>query len=126
MNDALIADLRRFAARPEVELAEHAQHVHVGIERSGFFVSIVVPRSALEFFIEVKEGQHKIEDWLDYAGYDATPERQLEAEMRAEVLQFVERIASRNLRMADDGRRLEWQVGQRWLQAVPFVPDEVA
>lgn len=42
---------------------------------------------------------------------------------RVLVLQFVERIVSRDLRMADGDRRLEWQVGERWLQAVPFVPD---
>lgn len=126
INNALIADLHRFAGRPGVEIAEHVQHVQVGIQRSGFAITVVVPRSALEFFIEVTGGKHKIEDWLDYSGYDATPEHLLAEEMRAEVLQFVERIASRNLRMADEDRRLEWQVGERWLQAVPFVPDDLS
>jgi hypothetical protein len=125
MNGALIADMLRFDGQPGVTITSSAERMELRIARSGMIVSIVVPRAALEFFIEVRNerGVRLIEDWLDYAGFDARPEDQLAEEMRAEVLQFAERLMSRSLRLAPADGSLEWQSGERWLQAVPFVPD---
>jgi hypothetical protein len=125
MNSALISDLQRFVGQPGVALSEAAEHVKLRIERSGCAVSLVIPKSVLEFFVDVHDaaGVRRIQDWLDYAGYDATPESQLAEEMRAEVLTFVGRLLDRNLRFVPGGHNLEWQTGDRWLQAVPFVPD---
>jgi hypothetical protein len=125
MNSALIADLDRFAGQPGVEVFERTEHVQLLINRSGFTISLVIPRSVPEFFVEVHDadGVRLIEDWLDYAGYDARPELQVAEEMRAEVLTFVARLLNLQLRLAQEGRNLEWQSGERWLQAIPFVPD---
>jgi hypothetical protein len=125
MNGPLISDLHRFVGQPGLEISEGPESVHLLIQRSSFSVSLVVPKSVLEFSVDVHdaEGVRLIEDWLDYAGYDATPEAQLADEMRVEVLTFVARLLDRNLRLAQGGPSLEWQTGERWLQAIPFVPD---
>jgi hypothetical protein len=124
MNDALISDLQRYVGQPGVAISEEAEHVQVRIERCGLSVSLVIPKSVLEFFIDVHDaaGVHLIHDWLDYAGYDSAPESQLAEEMRAEALTFIGRLVDRNLRLVHGDRHLEWQTGERWLQAVPFVP----
>lgn len=125
MNDALISDLQSYADQPGVTIIDAAEHVDIRIQRPAFTVSIIIPKAVLELSITVYDdgGMSLIEDWLDYAGYDAAPETQLAEEMRAEVLTFVGRLLHRDLRLADRGRRLDWRAGDRWLQAVPFVPD---
>jgi hypothetical protein len=125
MNGALISDIRRFAGQPGVTITDTTEHVQLRIERAEISVSVIVPRSVLEFSIEVHDagGVCLIEDWLDYAGYDAIPAEELAEEMRAEVLLFAERLLGRSLRVSTSGDSLEWQSGERWLQAVPFVPD---
>jgi hypothetical protein len=125
MNSALISDLQRFANHPGVTISEAAEDVQLRIERPGLSVSLVIPKSVLEFFVDVHDagGARLIQDWLDYAGYDETPESQLAEEMRAEVLTFIGRLVQRELRLARGGRCLEWQSGERWVQAVPYVPE---
>jgi hypothetical protein len=126
MNGSLIADLRRIAGQSAVTMSEADEHVQLRISRAHFSISVVVPKSVLEFSIDVcdLEGGLLVHDWLDYAGYDATPEPQLAEEMRVEVATLVERLTVRNLRLVRGGRNsLEWQTGDRWLQAIPFVPD---
>jgi hypothetical protein len=124
MNGALISDIHGLAGQTGVTIEDSAEQVELHIARSGIGVSIAVPRSALQFSIEVRDarGTRLIEDRLDYSCYDAAPEQRLADEMRAEVLQFLERLLIRSLRMTNTGI-LEWQSGGRWLQAVPYVPD---
>ena len=125
INAGLIAKLRRVASDTGATFTENDEEVRVRATRSGLAVTIVIPRSALEFFIEVAgaDGVCRIKDWLDYAGYDATPESQLAEEMGADVIQFVSRVLGRELRIPAGSRTLEWYAGDRWLQAVPVVPD---
>jgi hypothetical protein len=126
MNSALISDLHRIESHHGAEIFEGAEHVQLLIKRSGLSVSLTIPRSVLEWFVDVHDadGVCLIKDWLDYAGYDATPESQLAEDMRDEVLRFVDRLLDRNLRLVQGHRSsLEWQVGERWLQAVPFTAD---
>jgi len=125
MNDRLISELRRYAGQPGVTIFEAAEQLQLRIERPELAVALVVPRRALEFFVDVldPEGVRLIEDWLDYSGYDATPKAKIADEMRADVLTFVGRLVTRRWRIVHDERRLEWESGDRWLQAVPFVPD---
>ena len=126
MNRALISDLQRFESQPGVEISAGAEQMQVRIRQSDFSVSLIIPRSVLEWFVEVHDadGVRLIQDWLDYAGYDSTPESQLAEDMRDEVLTFVERLLGRNLRlMRGAWNSLEWQAGERWLQAVPFTPE---
>jgi hypothetical protein len=74
--------------------------------------------------VEVNDGSsgRKIEDWCDYAGYDAAAEQELSEDMRTDVMRFIENVLVRPLRVAVNGRTLEWHVGKDWLQAVPLVP----
>src|SRR5688572_19776039 len=98
MNSALISDLQRFETHPGVEISEEVEHVQLLIKRSDLSVSLTIPRSVLEWFVDIHnaDGVCLIEDWLDYAGYDATPESQLAEDMRDEVLRFVDRLLDRN------------------------------
>lgn len=126
MNCALISDLQRIAGERGVKVFEADEHVELRLLRPEFSITLVVPKSVLEFFVDVHDpkGGLLIQDWLDYAGYDATAEQRLAEEMRAEVVTFVERLVQRNLRLVcGHCSNLEWQTGERWLQAVPFVPD---
>jgi hypothetical protein len=125
MNSALISDLQRFEGHGGVEISEGVEHVQLLIKRSDLSVSLTIPRTVLEWFVDVhdRDGVRLIQDWVDYAGYDATPESRLAEDMRREVSAFVKRLLDRNLRLTNGGRRLEWQTGDRWLQAIPFVPD---
>ena len=70
-----------------------------------------------------RSGGDAVEDWVDYAGYDATPPAQLARDMQADVERFVGRLLARKLRLARGGRALEWQDGDRWSRAVPLAAD---
>jgi hypothetical protein len=126
MNSALISDLQSIAGKAGIKILDAGERVELRILRHEFSILLVVPKSVLEFFIDVNDldGKLLVQDWMDYAGYDATPEEQLAQEMRSEVMTFVERLIQRKLRLVRASRSsLEWQSGERWLQAVPFVPD---
>lgn len=120
LNGHLIADLHRFVDERDVTLAEAPGHVKLNIVRSGISLSVLVPRDVLEWWVEVSDTANgaKIEDWCDYAGYDATPARALSEAMRADVLSFVENAVARPLRIVAGA--LEWNVGGDWLRAVPL------
>jgi hypothetical protein len=125
MNEHLISDLHRFVDGRHVTMSETPGHVSVRIVRSGFSLSVLIPRAVLEWWVEVndKSSGKKIEDWCDYSGYDETPERELSENMRAEVVRFIENALSRPLRVTENGRTLEWHVGKGWVQAVPLATD---
>lgn len=123
MNEHLIADLNRFVDDRGVTLSEAPGHVRLNVVRSEVSVSILIPRGVLEWWVEITDGStgKKIEDWYDYAGYDATARRELSENMRADVVRFIENVLARPLRFAESRRILQWHVGKSWFQAVPFV-----
>ncbi len=106
-------------------MSETPGHVRLNIVRSDVSLSILIPRGVLEWWVEVNDisSGRKIEDWCDYAGYDAASGQELSEDMRADVMRFIENALARPLRVAVNGRILEWHVGKDWLQAVPLVPD---
>ena len=125
MNEHLISDLGRFVDERGVTVLETLGHVRLNIVRSDVAVSVLIPRVVMEWWVEVIDTSRgsRIEDWCDYAGYDTTPEQDLSEDMRTDVVRFVENILARPLRIAGDGRVLEWHAGRDWVQAVPLVPD---
>lgn len=125
MNKALIEDLRQFAVDPRVSIVDECERIQISIIKAEVSVVLVIPTTVLELSIEVNDARsnRKITDWLDYAGYEPTPIDLLAEDMRVDVVQFVGRLLARQLRFAGGGRILEWEAGDRWLQAVPFVPD---
>lgn len=125
MNEHLISDLGRFVDERDVTMSETPGHVRLNIVRSDVSLSILIPRGVLEWWVEVNDisSGRKIEDWCDYAGYDAASGQELSEDMRADVMRFIENALARPLRVAVNGRILEWHVGKDWLQAVPLVPD---
>ncbi len=74
MNGHLISDLNRFVDERGVTLAEAPGHVKLNIVRSGIVLSVLIPRTVLEWWVEVTDVAigSTVEDWCDYAGYDAT------------------------------------------------------
>jgi hypothetical protein len=122
LNGHLISDLHRFIDERGVTLSETPGHVKLNIVRSNIALSVLIPRDVLEWWVEVSDAASgaKVEDWCDYAGYDATPEQALSEEMRTDVLGFLENAVARPLRTVAHGRILEWNVGGDWLQAVPL------
>ena len=125
MNEHLISDLERFVDGRNVTMSETSGHVRLSIARAHVSLSVLVPRGVLEWWVEATDisSGGKVQDWCDYAGYDATPAEQLSEEMRNDVVRFVENVVVRPLRFADNGRSLEWHVGRDWLQAVPLRTD---
>ena len=125
MNEHLIADLGRFVDERQVTMSETPGHVTLNIVRSDVSLSILIPRVVLEWWVEVSDSSNgmKIQDWCDYAGYDATADQELSEDMRTDVVRFIENVLARPLRVTGNGRILEWHVGEDWLQAVPLVAD---
>ena len=125
MNEHLIADLGRFVDERGVTLSETSGHVSLSIVRSAASLSILIPRTVLEWWVEVLDAASgkKIEDWCDYSGYESTPDYELSEAMRADVVCFIENVLMRPLRVTQDGCVLEWHVGKDWLQAVPLMGD---
>jgi hypothetical protein len=123
MNEHLIADLNRFVDDHAVTLSESPGHVRLNVVRPEVSVSILIPRTVLEWWVEIidRSTDNKIEDWCDYAGYDAGDRRELSESMRADVVRFIENVLARPLRFPVSRRILEWHVGKSWFQAVPFV-----
>src|SRR5262245_10683149 len=123
MNDALMLDLRRFVEVRGVTFSEARGHGALSVVRGNISLSILVPRNASEWFIEVSDSSSgtRIEDWCEYAGHESTPPEELSANMRVDVLNFVRALLARPLRFGEGGRVLQWNAGEAWLQAVPLV-----
>ena len=125
MNEHLISDVSRFIDERGVTMSETPGHVELKMVRSDVSVSVLIPRAVLEWWVEVNDTSSgkKVVDWCDYAGYDASTERELSENMRTDVLRFIENVVARPLRVVNNGRVLQWHVGREWLQAVPLVLD---
>jgi len=128
VNEHLIADLGRFVDDRHVTLSETPGHVELSITRLNVLLSILIPRTVLEWWVEVSDVSSgmKIKDWCDYAGYDATAEQELSENMRTDVVSFIENALARPLRIAENSRILEWHVADGWRQAVPLAEKQVS
>ena len=125
MNGHLISDLNRFVDERGVTLSEAPGHVKLNIVRPGILLSVLIPRDVLEWWIEVSDmaSGAKVEDWCDYAGYDASTKQEPSEDMRTDVLRFIENVVARPRRVTQDGHVLQWHIGGDWCQAVPLVPN---
>lgn len=125
MNEHLIADLGRFVDEHRVTMSETPGHVRLNIDRFDVSLSVLIPRSVLEWWVEVNDriSGKKFEDWCDYACYDAASAQDVAEDMRADVVRFIENVVARPLRIVANGRILEWNAGGDWFQAVPLLSD---
>jgi hypothetical protein len=123
MNEHLISDLSRFVDERGVTMSETTGHVELSIVRSEVTLSVLIPKLVLEWWVEVNDPSSgkKVVDWCDYVGYDASTEQELSEDMRADVLRFIENVVARPVRIAEDGRILQWHIGGHWIQVVPLV-----
>jgi hypothetical protein len=104
--------------------------VALSFHRAGLQVTVTVPISVLEWFVEASDRSSgaSVEDWCDYEGYDSTPAEQLDREMADDVEKFVARLLRSELRIDKRGSSkvaLEWKVGDAWEQAVPLMANAV-
>ena len=120
--------LLEFEGRPGVSLAPKGEALNLTFLRGDILVSVVVPESVLEWYVEVERrgAKSRATDWCDYDGYDDTPITELERDMADDVAAFVNQLIGRELRYVEDIKRptrgiLEWFVNDQWTQAVPFV-----
>ena len=106
-------------------VARQEQAVVLTLQRDSIRVTVTVPLLVREWFVDVSEASTgaKIHDYCDYDGYDEIDLGKLDADMARDVEEFVEKLLQRDLRMAADGKRLEWAVSESWQQAVPFVSE---
>jgi hypothetical protein len=130
-NDKIIRSLRQFEGRPGVTVALRGEALEVTLLRSDIEVRVVVPKDALEWFVDVEHraSQSRAKDWCDYEGYDDAPRFELENEMAADVTNFLAQAIERDLRYVQDSRDpargiLEWLVDGGWRQAIPFVDSD--
>jgi len=125
MNDHLIADLGRFVDERCVRLRETPGHVRVDIDRFEVWLSVLIPRAVLEWWVEAEDrvSGTRLKDCCSYDGYDAALVRELAEDMRADVVRFIENAVARPLRVVASGAVLQWNVGGEWVQAIPLVPE---
>ena len=114
-----------------ISVVDEPEAVVARVQRGDLCISVTVPKKVLEWFTEAHQGDLRASDWCDYSGYDSTPVETLSLQMAADVGRFLERLATRELRLVrvDENPaqvRLEWLIGSEWLAAVPFGSDGAA
>jgi hypothetical protein len=96
----LIQELRK---RSDVGVADQQQSWLVIISKGPDYVcEVTVPHKVLEWFACVKDQREKKEvwsDWMDYSGYDDRPTEKLEGEMADDILAFVNRVLTSELKL---------------------------
>src|SRR5262245_13438294 len=113
-------------ARPEgAQVSREGEAIRLSIDRSPLQITVTVPVSALEWFVEAidRSSGASVNDWCDYEGYDDSLNEQLDRDMAADVEKFVGQLLSRELRLqsrATGGIAVEWRVGDAWHQAIPL------
>jgi hypothetical protein len=125
---AAFRKLRQFERRPGVSVTPKGQALELTLVRNDIEVRVLVPESVLEWFVDAEDriSGAKVSDSCDYAGYDDTPDGELETDMAEDVAAFVNQLIERNLRCEQDSKRsrrsvIEWFVDGQWQQALPFV-----
>jgi hypothetical protein len=95
--------IEALCTRPDLSVVASEVSWLISISKGDDYVcEVVVPRAVLEWFASVKHrGEKKPvwEDWMDYEGYDDRPREQLESEMAADILAFVNRTSFNELRL---------------------------
>ena len=112
--------LDQFIGRPGVLITALGDARVLEARKEGITVKVTVPDHALEWFVDVVEAD--LHDWVDYAGYDSTPDDELVNILQFEVCSFVTHMLERELRVrvTRDNPVLEWKSGDVWEQALPF------
>ncbi len=94
------------------------------VKRGTLEVVVTVPRSVREWFVDASdvESGARAADWCDYDGYDISDIERRDLDMAEDVLDFVNCLLSRELKLEKTrGRaKLLWKVSDVWEQAVPF------
>jgi hypothetical protein len=84
--------------RPDVGIADGAESWLLIITRGRDLIcEVTVARSRLEWFASVRSRRDRKEiwsDWMDYAGYNDRPREELETEMAADILAFINRVST--------------------------------
>lgn len=122
MNSAIISNLKRLA---DVNPTEAVEHVRVDVCRDEVTLSITIPISVLEWWVEATEiaTGRSVQDWCDYEGYEESSIKSLAADMSADVEAFITHVLSRRIRFVENEDVVEWEVGGVWQQAIPFAPE---
>jgi len=102
----------RFVGKPGVSIHRESEARVLEIQRQGVTVRITVADAVLEWFIDIADTE--IHEWSDYTGYDSTSHELLVEGMHAAVCEFVEKGLSRELRLSNGKRDLEWRVNMQW------------
>ncbi|MEO6995937.1 MAG: hypothetical protein ABI273_20200 [Lacunisphaera sp.] len=94
----LIDELRR---RSDITVEDQKHAWLICIPKSeGLACEITIPFRVLEWFADVKRNgeEKKIwSDWMDYTGYDDSPEEKLEAAMADDISAFIQRVTASKL-----------------------------
>ena len=79
-----------------VEDQQHAWLIRIPKDKQ-FICEITIPHKVLEWFASVKHSDEKKavwSDWMDYTGYDDSPEDKLEADMAGDISSFIQRMTA--------------------------------
>lgn len=143
MNNKYHEILQQFKADPNAKLLIFNEYSVLEITRCGLTIQITVPKTVLEWFVEVFEDDAvTVQDWWDYEGYDKTPRDKLHNSMHSDIKEFVTSLLTRNIRLASCNqmrleksvsklknllgipseirKTLEWEHDGAWQQALPF------
>lgn len=143
MSNRLNQVLDQFEGHPDVSLRVSGEARELDLTRNGVTVRVTVPDDVLEWFVDVLEGNALVaQGWMDYQGYDETPQEALAQSMTSDISEFLEKLLQRDLRLVlvKPGQVeafvktylrgttklfrkrciLEWDVDGTWEQAMPF------
>ncbi len=115
--------LLAIALPSHASVADQGTAVLLQVRQGTLEVVVTVPRSVREWFVNASdvESGASAGDWCDYDGYDASGIECRDADMAKDVLDFVNRLLSRELKLESRGRtKLLWKASEVWEQAVPF------
>ena len=108
-------------------LVEDRDETKFVIERDGLRITITVPRSVQEWFVDVEELATglRLRDWCDYAGYEPRTVVDQRRDMAEDLDGFLAKIISsplrvRRLRPEQQVCVVEWRLDATWQQAVPM------
>src|SRR5690349_9875465 len=101
----------------DASVAERGDAVQLHVRRNELEVVVTVPKTVREWFVEATDAitGARTEDWCDYDGYDSTAAERLDQDMAEEVVLFVQRLLSSDLRFeVKGGAKLLWKLSDTW------------
>lgn len=125
VNAELIDTLQKLSRELGFQINVENARVVCLIDREGLQIVLTVPNDVLEWNIDATEAASSLvaSDWCDYTGYDETPIDRLRQEMSRDVLQLVDGLMHRQLRMtgvSKQRRQLEWHREGTWQSLIPL------